>query len=433
MTTLLILTAWLLGVSSSVAQGTSPPADIEKRISAVEPDLIAWRRHLHEHPELSNREVETAKYVANTLRSFGLEPRTGVARNGVVAVVRGANSGPVVALRSDMDGLPVTEETNLPFASKAKGEYEGRPVGVMHACGHDTHMAMLLSAAKVLTGIKDQLHGSVVFIFQPAEEGAPREEKPAGAALMVKEGVLNNPRVDAIFGLHVYGNIPSGHISWISGPMMAASDSFEIVVRGRQTHGATPWQGVDPVVIGSQIVSALQTIISRQIDITLQPAVLTVGHFEAGVRFNIVPDSARLTGTIRTFDPAMQKDIHARIQRTAGSIAEAAGATAQVTIDSNTPVTTNDPALTTRMLPTLRRVLGDRLDEGVKITTSEDFSEFQRQVPGLFLLLGITPQAEVGKAAMNHSPRFNPDESALITGVRTLVHLTLDYAATANK
>jgi amidohydrolase len=431
MTTLLLLAAWLFGAASTNAQSANAAADVDARISAVEPQLIAWRRHFHQYPELSNREVETAKYVAGALRSFGLEPRTGVARNGVVAVLRGAQSGPVVALRSDMDGLPVLEETNLPFASKAKGEYEGRPVDVMHACGHDTHMAMLLATAKVLTGMKDQLHGSVVFIFQPAEEGAPREEKPAGAALMVKEGVLNNPRVDAIFGLHVYGNITSGHISWISGPMMAAADSFEIIVRGRQTHGATPWQGVDPVVIGSQIVTALQTIISRQIDITLQPAVLTVGHFEAGVRYNIVPDSARLTGTVRTFDPAMQKDIHARIQRTAGSIAEAGGATAQVTIDLNTPVTTNDPSLTARMLPTLRRVLGNRLEEGTKITTSEDFSEFQRQVPGLFLLLGITPQAEVGKAAMNHSPRFSPDESALITGVRTLVQLTLDYAATA--
>jgi amidohydrolase len=428
MTPLLILAAWLLGAAPAAAQGTGAPADVDSRITAVERDVIAWRRHFHEHPELSNREVETAKYLADTLRSFGLEPRTGVARNGVVAVLRGAQPGPVVALRSDMDGLPVTEDTNLPFASKAKGEYEGREVGVMHACGHDAHMAMLLASAKVLAGMKDRLRGSVVFIFQPAEEGAPRTEKPAGAALMVKEGVLKEPRVDAIFGLHVYGNIPSGHLSWVSGPMMAASDSFEILIRGRQTHGATPWQGIDPVVIGSQIVTALQTIISRQVDISLQPAVLTVGQFEAGVRFNIVPDMARLTGTIRTFDPAMQKDIHARIQRTAGSIAEAAGATAQVTIDLNTPVTTNDPDLVTRMLPTLRRVAGSKLEAGTKITTAEDFSEYQRQVPGFFLLLGITPPAEVGKGPMNHSPRFTVDESALITGVRTLVNLTLDYA-----
>jgi amidohydrolase len=433
MTTLLILAALAFGAAPQTPPGANAPVDVDSRIAGVEQDMLGWRRHLHQHPELSNREVDTAKFVADTLRSFGLEPRTGVARNGVVAVLRGAQSGPVVALRSDMDGLPVTEETNLPFASRAKSEYEGRAVGVMHACGHDAHMAMLLAAARVLTGIKDRLRGSVVFIFQPAEEGVSRNERPAGAELMVREGVLKDPRVDAIFGLHVYGNVESGHISWRSGPMMAASDTFEIIVRGRQTHGATPWQGVDPVVIGSQIVTALQTIISRQVDITVQPAIVTVAQFEAGVRNNIIPDSARLTGTVRTFDPAMQKDIHARIQRTAGSIAEAGGATAQVTIDLGTPVTTNNPDLTARMLPTLRRVAGNRLEEGTKITTAEDFSQFQLQVPGLFLLLGITPSADMGKAPQNHSPRFLIDEPALLTGVRTLVHLTLDYAAPAGK
>jgi amidohydrolase len=429
MTPLLTVLALLLVPHVQGSPAALPRADVDARIAAVEQDLLAWRRHLHQHPELSNRETATAKYVADALRGLGLEPRTGVGRTGVVAVLRGALTGPVVALRADMDGLPVTEETGLPFASRATTEYEGRPVGVMHACGHDTHMAMLLAAAKVLTGMKDQLRGSVVFIFQPAEEGAPRGERPAGAELMIHEGVLKDPRVDAIFGLHVYGNVPTGHIAWRSGPMMAASDSFEIVVKGRQTHGATPWQGVDPVVIGSQIVMALQTIVSRQIDITAQPAIVTVGQFDGGIRNNIVPDSIRLTGTIRTFDAEMQKDIHARVERTAGGIAEAGGATAQVTIDRGNPVTTNDPDLTARMLPTLRRVAGAGLEEGTKITTAEDFSQFQRQVPGLFLLLGITPPADVGKAAMNHSPRFQVDESALLTGVRALVHLTLDYAA----
>lgn len=418
----------LLTLSAAAAAQTAPAIpDLDARIAAVEQDMIRWRRHLHEHPELSNREVETAKYVADTLRSLGLEPRTGVARHGVVAVLKGAASGPVVALRSDMDGLPVTEETGLPFASRVKTEYGGRSVGVMHACGHDSHMAMLLATARVLTGIKDRLRGTVVFIFQPAEESVPPEERPAGAELMVKDGVLTDPRVDAIFGLHVYGNMPSGHVAWRSGPMMAAADAYEIVVRGRQTHGATPWAGVDPIVVAAQIVTALQTIVARQVDITAQPAIVTVGQFEAGVRNNIIPDSARLVGTIRTFDAAMRKDIHARVQRTAGSIAEAAGATAEVRIDPGYPVTVNNPALTERMLPTLRRVLGDRLFEGPKITGAEDFSYFQQQVPGLFLLLGITPPAEVGQAPQNHSPRFTVDEAALLTGVRTLVHLTLDY------
>jgi amidohydrolase len=413
------------------AQAAAAVPDVDTRIAAIEQEMIRWRRYLHERPELSNREVETAKFIAATLRGFGLEVKTGVARHGVVAVLRGASPGPVVALRSDMDGLPVTEETGLAFASRVKTEYGGRTVGVMHACGHDSHMAMLLATARLLTDIKDRLRGTVVFIFQPAEESVPVDERPAGAELMVKEGVLKEPRVDAIFGLHVYGNMPSGHIAWRSGPIMAAADSYEIVVRGRQTHGATPWAGVDPIVVASQIVVALQTIVSRQVDITAQPAIVTVGQFEGGVRNNIIPDSARLVGTIRTFDAAMRKDIHARLQRTAGSIAEAGGATAEVRIDPGYPVTVNDPALTARMMPTLRRVLGDRLFESPKITGAEDFSFYQQQVPGLFLLLGITPPAEVGKGPQNHSPMFTVDESALLTGVRALVHLTLDYAATS--
>ena len=426
-----MLTSWIAFalLSLATAQGAPPPAAaaIDAQIAAVEQDMLAWRRHLHEHPELSNRETATAKFVAGKLREFGLQPRTGIARHGVVAVLKGAQSGPVVGLRADMDGLPVTEETSLPFASKAKGEYEGRAVGVMHACGHDTHMAMLLAAAKVLTAARDRLRGTVVFIFQPAEESVPAAEKPAGAELMVKEGVLDDPRIDAIFGLHVFANVASGHIAWRSGAVMAAADSFEMIVRGRQTHGAAPWAGVDPIVVAAQIVTALQTIVSRQVNITEQPAIITVGQFEAGVRNNIIPDSARLVGTIRTFDAEMRKDIHARVQRTAGSIAEAAGASAEVRIEPGYPVTVNNPALTERMLPTLRRLLGERAVEGTKITGAEDFSYFQQRVPGLFLMLGITPKADVGKAPQNHSPRFLVDEPALLTGVRTLVHLTLDY------
>ena len=389
--------------------------------------MLEWRRHLHSHPELSNREEATAGYVAEKLRSFGLEPRTGIARHGVVATLKGGRPGPVVALRADMDGLPVTEETKLPFASRARGEFNGREVGVMHACGHDTHMAMLLAVAKILSDMRAELPGSVKFIFQPAEEGAPRGEEPAGAQAMVQAGVLKDPPVDAIFGVHVYANIATGRVAWRSGPMMAASDSYEIVVRGRQTHGATPWAGVDPIVVGSQIVMALQTIVSRQIDITLQPAIVTVGQFEAGIRSNIIPDAARLVGTIRTFDAAMQEDIHERVRRTATEIAQAMGATAEVRIDRGYPVTVNNPELTERMLPTLRRVAGENLVEQTKITGAEDFSYFQQQVPGLFLLLGITPPADVGKAPQNHSPLFFVDESALVTGVRTLAHLAFDF------
>jgi amidohydrolase len=427
-----VLVLMLLSTAAPAVAQTRLPAsplsaEIDRRAAALEQELISWRRHLHEHPELSNREVETAKFVAEKLRSFGLEPQTGVAKTGVVALLKGARPGPVVALRADMDGLPVSEEVDLPFASKAKGEYEGKPVGVMHACGHDTHMAVLLAAAKILSDMKGQLRGSVKFIFQPAEEGAPANEQPAGAELMVKEGVLKNPDVDAVFGLHSFANVPSGHIGWRSGPFMAAADILEITVRGRQTHGAAPWAGVDPIVVASQIVLGLQTIVSRQVDITAQPAIVTVGQFEGGVRSNIIPDSVRLVGTVRTFDDAMQTDIHDRITRTAQRIAEAAGATAEVNIDRLYPVTANHPELTARMLPTLERVAGKKLLELGKITGAEDFTYYQREVPGVFIFLGITAPDQVGKAPANHSPRFSVDESALVMGVRALTHLAADY------
>jgi amidohydrolase len=403
--------------------------EIDSRAAAIEQEMLSWRRHLHEHPELSNREVETSKYVAERLRSFGLEPRTGVARHGVVATLRGEQPGPVVALRADMDGLPVKEETGLPFASAATGEFEGRPVPVMHACGHDAHMAMLLATAKILSGLRPQLRGSVTFIFQPAEEGAPAAELPAGADLMVREGALRSPDAEAVFGVHVFANIPSSHIGYRSGPLMAASDQYEIVVRGRQTHGANPWNGVDPIVVGSQIVLGLQTIVSRQVDITAQPAIITVGQFEGGVRNNIIPETARLVGTIRTFDEAMRKDVHGRVTRTAQRIAESAGATATVTFGRHTPVTTNHPALTRHVLPTLQRVT-THVVEVPLFTTAEDFSHYQRAVPGVFVFLGVTPAEQVGKVDANHSPRFMLDEGALLTGVRTLSYLAVDYLTT---
>jgi len=323
--------------------------------------------------------------------------------------------------------LPVREEVDVPFASKAVGEYEGRQVGVMHACGHDTHVAILLATARILTQMRDRLPGTVKFIFQPAEEGVPVAERPAGAELMVKEGVLQNPKVDAVFGLHVFANVPTGQITYRSGPFMAASDSFEINVKGRQTHGSTPWRGIDPIVVGAQIVNALQTIVSRNVDITKLPAIVTVGQFQSGVRNNIIPDTARLVGTIRTFDDQVQADIHARVRKIAESVAAGAGATVDVRIDKGPPVTSNTPALTARMLPTLERVAPGRVGESELITGAEDFTFFQREVPGLFFFVGITPKDQVGKAAQNHSPFFVVDESALPTALRAMTHLAVDY------
>lgn len=421
-------------VSTGVVRAQQAPApapalsaEIDKLIRDAEPQLLEWRRYLHQHPELSNREVETAKYVTERLRSFGLEPQTGIARHGVVAVLKGGLPGPVVALRADMDGLPVREETDVPFASKATGEYEGNQVGVMHACGHDTHVAMLLTAAKVLTQVRDRIPGTIKFIFQPAEEGAPKGETPAGAEAMVAAGVMTNPKVDAVFGLHVFSNIETGHLTYRSGPFMAASDQFEIIVKGRQTHGATPWRGVDPIVVASQIVMGLQTVVSRGVDITKLPAIVTVGQFQAGVRNNIIPDSARLVGTIRTFDDGMQADIHAKVKRIAEGIAMSAGTTAEVIINKGYPVTSNDPALTARMMPTLERIAPGNIKQSDLITGAEDFTYFQRQAPGVFVFLGITPAAQVGKAPQNHSPLFVVDEKALPTGVRALAHLAVDY------
>lgn len=406
-------------------------AQIDSLAKAAEPKLIEWRRHLHQHPELSNRETETARYVVERLRSFGLEPQTGIARTGVVAVLKGGRPGPMVALRADMDGLPVREQVDLPFASKATSEYEGNEVGVMHACGHDTHVAILLATAQVLTQMKDRLPGSVKFIFQPAEEGAPLDERPAGADLMVKEGVMQD--VSAVFGLHVFANVPTGTITYRSGPFMAAADQFDILITGKQTHGSAPWRGVDPIVVGSQIVSALQTIVSRNVDITHLPAIVSVGQFQSGVRNNIIPETAKLVGTIRTFDDDVQDDIHARVKRIAEGIAAGAGATVDVTIHRGYPVTANDPTLTAQMLPTLERVAPGKVKESELITGAEDFTYFQRQAPGLFFFLGITPPDQAGKAPANHSPLFFVDEAALPTGVRALAHLAVDYLSSAAK
>jgi amidohydrolase len=389
--------------------------------------LIEWRRHLHQHPELSNQEVETAKFVAARLREMGLEPKTGIARHGVTALIRGGKPGPTVALRADMDALPVTEEVDLPFRSTATATFEGKTVGVMHACGHDAHTAMLLAAAEALLAVRDELPGDVLLLFQPAEESVPESERPAGAEAMVLAGVLDDPKVSAIFGLHVMAGTRTGRLGWRRGPMMAAADRFEITVEGRQTHGSKPWHGVDPIVIGSQIVSALQTIVSRQVDIVREPAVVTVGQFESGVRNNIIPERARLVGTIRTFADDMQRDIHDRIRRIAEETAAASGARAKVTIDRGYPVTANDTALVDWMVPTLERLAGDDAFETRKVTGAEDFSYYARKIPAMFVFLGITPEEELLTADSNHSPRFEIDESALPMGARALAHLAVDW------
>jgi amidohydrolase len=401
--------------------------EIDSRTGDVLPRVVALRRDFHAHPELGNRELRTAEKVAERLRELGYEVKTGVAHTGVVAFLRGARPTPVVALRSDMDALPVTEEVDLPFRSTVRAEWNGREVGVMHACGHDNHMAILLGAAEVLAGMRERLPGSVKLLFQPAEEGAPRGEE-GGAALMVKQGVLEDPKVDAVFGLHVFP-FRVGTLAFRPNGIMAAADGLRIKVRGSQTHGALPWRGVDPIVVSSQIVLGLQTILSRQVDLTTAPAIVTIGSFQAGNRGNIIPDEVVMEGTIRTFDPDMQKSIWERVRRTVASIAESAGAAAEVEIEPYAPVTFNDPKLTEAMEPTLRRVGGERVVPNVQVTTTaEDFAFYQERVPGLFFFLGVTPEnQDPATAAPNHSPRFFADEAALPVGVRALANLAVDY------
>ncbi len=422
-------TASAPAVPAPAATATSVDDAIRAAVESGTPRLLEWRRHLHQHPELGNREVETSKFVAEKLRAMGLAPRTGVAKTGVVCVIEGGKPGRVVALRADMDALPVKEEVDLPFASKATGTFEGKTVPVMHACGHDAHTAMLLAAAEALVAVRTDLPGKVVLLFQPAEESVPIEEQPAGAELMVKEGVLDDPKVDVVFGLHVFAGLPTGTIAVKSGPMLAAADRFEIVVKGRQAHGSKPWAGVDPIVIGAEIVGALQTVVSRTQDITKEPVVVTVGQFESGVRNNIIPDSARLVGTIRSFDDAMRADVHARVKKIAEGIAAAHGATAVVRLETGYPVTSNDAALTAAMRPTLERVAPGMVIEARKVTGAEDFSFYARKVPGLFVFLGITPADQCANADSNHSPRFKIEESALSTGARAMAQMAADWLA----
>jgi amidohydrolase len=407
----------------SFAQSSQPAtaAAIDRTTQEILPQVVTWRRDFHQHPELGMQETRTAKIVADHLRGLGLEVQTGVAGTGVVGVLKGGRPGKVVALRADMDGLPVTEQVDVPFKSTQKAMWNGQETGVMHACGHDNHLAILMGVATVLSRMRAELPGTVKFIFQPAEEG------PGGAEPMVKAGVLENPKVDAVFGLHVFP-YTAGTIVYRSGPLMASADEFTIEITGRQTHGAVPWGGVDPIVIGAQLVSSMQSIVSRTVNIAQAPAVVTIGKFTAGNRSNIIPDKAELVGTVRAFDQDERARIRDRITAMAENYAEAAGATAKVTWGLGYPVTTNDPELTERMAPTLQRVAGPgKAIVGPLTGTAEDFSYYQQQVPGLFFFLGVTTPGQEATAAANHSPLFFADEAALPVGVKALTNLTVDF------
>jgi amidohydrolase len=428
-----ILTAILLTTIGGMACAQDDKQALEATITGIEARVIEWRHDLHQHPELSNREFRTAGVVAEHMRDLGFdEVQTGIAHTGVVGVLVGGQPGPVVALRADMDGLPVLEQTGVPWASTARGEYNGQDVPVMHACGHDTHVAMLMGAAEVLAQHREQLRGTVVFIFQPAEEGPPAGEE-GGAMMMVAEGVLDGPYApEAILGLHAWPG-DTGTLIYRAGGFMAAADGLEIHITGVQTHGSSPWLGVDPIYVAAQIATAIQGIPSRHLDITNSPAVITIGSIHGGVRGNIIPDRVEMSGTIRTFDAGVREVLHAKLRSTVHAIAEANGATAEVIIEGYAPVTVNHPELLRKMLPTLAWAAGeDKLVDGPVVMGAEDFSFFQERIPGLFLHLGVyDPAIPRSERPANHSPYFIADDAALITGVRALVGFAMDYAGVA--
>jgi amidohydrolase len=417
----------IISFTTAHANGTLKE-QVDLSADRIEPKVIEWRRHFHQFPELSNREFKTAEKIAEHLKNLDLEVKTGIAHTGVVGLLKGGRPGPVVALRADIDALPVTERVDVPFASKVRTRYEGHDVGVMHACAHDAHIAILMGVAEILTSMKNDLKGSVKFIFQPAEEGAPQGEE-GGAELMVAEGVLENPKVDVIFGLHVWSLKQVGTIGYRPESTMAATDGLRITVKGKQTHGSTPWTGVDPITVSAQIIMGLQTIISRQTELTEDAAVITIGSIHGGVRSNIIPDQVEMVGTIRTLNTEMQDKIHEKIRLTVTKIAESAGAVADVRIKKGYPVTYNDPELTVMMLPSLKEAAGAENVKLVKaITGAEDFSFFQQQVPGLYFFIGGMPKGtKPEEAAPHHSPDFYIDESCLKLGVRALSYLVIDY------
>ena len=425
----IILFLLLIAAQQAMAQvNPKLQAKLDQQAKEIEAKVIEWRRHLHQNPELSNRETKTGAYIAEHLKSLGLKVQTGVAKTGVVALLETGKPGPVIALRADMDALPVMERNSLPFASKVKTTFNGQETGVMHACGHDTHVAMLMGVAEILTKNKSELKGTIKFIFQPAEEGAPVDEE-GGASLMVKEGVLENPKVDVIFGLHISSVTPLRQLTYRPGGIMAAADTYSIKIKGRQAHGSTPWMSVDPIVVSAQIITGLQTIISRQTELTKEAAVITVGRMQAGIRENIIPEEAFLAGTIRTLDTAMQQKIHDKIILTATKIAESAGAKAEVTIRRGTPVTYNDPALTQKMAPSLQRAAGASNTLVINaITGAEDFAFYQKKVPGLFFFVGaMPPDQDPNTVPSHHTPDFMVDERAFVTGVKAMLDLTADY------
>ena len=414
--------ALLLFASISISAQNS----IEQDIINIEDKLIEWRRDFHQNPELSNREFKTAEKIAKHLKSLGLEVETHVAKTGVVGILKGDNPGKVIAIRADIDALPVTERNDLPFKSEVKTTFLNTETGVMHACGHDTHTAILMATAEVFSKHKDKINGTIKFIFQPAEEGPPPGEE-GGAKLMIKEGVLENPKVDAIFGLHINSQTPVGVIKYKTGGIMASVERFVINVKGKQTHGSQPWSGVDPILISAKIIDGLQTIISREARLTDEAAVITVGKITSGTRFNIIPESAEMIGTVRTLDPKMRAMIERRMKEMVETIAKAYGGEATITFQNNTSITYNDEALTAQILPSIQKVAGEENVQIMKATTGgEDFSYFQEKVPGVYFFLGgMTPGN--AESFPHHTPDFKIDESGLLLGVKAFTQITLDY------
>lgn len=429
----LLFLVTLAGLLPTAVRAEPPAleAEVRKRVAAIENKLIAWRRDIHEHPELGDQEVRTSKLVADHLRKLGMEVRTGVARTGVIGILKGGKPGRTVALRADMDALPVKEQTGLPFASKELGKHHDVVVSVMHACGHDTHTAMLMAGAEVLAGLKNDLPGTIIFIFQPAEEGSSLFKAStgniSGARLMIQQGLFNELKPDAVFGLHVWAG-PSGEISYRAGPMMACSDSLEITVTGKQGHGGMPWTSIDPITTSAQIITGLQTVVSRKANLTTSPVVVTIGTINGGTATNIVPETVQMTGTIRAYDDQVRDQVHKDVKRSAEKIAESAGATAKVTITRGYDPTVNDEALTAQMAPVLVRVADGRIKRAPMMGAAEDFSAFAKAAPGLYVFLGVTPpDQDPASAAPIHSPNFFVDEKALVVGSRTLASLAVNF------
>jgi len=421
-----LLSSLLLTAVGSIQAQDSAAA---KELQRLQPRMVEWRRDLHQHPELGTHEVRTARLVADQLRALGLQPKTGIARTGVIAILKGGRPGPRIAIRADMDALPVTEQTGLPFASKVTGDYRGQPVGVMHACGHDAHVAMLLGVASAMAAMKDELPGEVMFVFQPAEEGPPNAGEEFGAALMLKQGIFTDFKPDAVFGLHVWAGLPVGKVGTRSGALMASADEWTLTVHGKQTHGSRPWDGVDPITLGAQILLGTQSIIARQVNIAATPVVLTAGQFQSGVRFNIIPDEARLVGTLRTFDPVVREDVIARFRRTAEDFAHAGGGSAELEVVNNAPATINDPALAQRGRASLENALGaDNVVEMPLVTVAEDFSQYATAAPIFFFFVGSTSAGiDPATAPINHSPQFLLDEQSLQVGSKAMLQVALDY------